>query len=159
MDHFIDTKIWPNKRKPRPIYPFQITNANGTTSLLVTQNNPACCVMYCHGNGDSLQSIYKMMCTFAEACKCDVLVPEYPDTESAGSKYDNEVIAAFENAYNFMNTKYATKPKYVIGHSMGVALALHACKKNPPKGMVLVNGFASIRAFVPYLLSWMIPTV
>ena len=159
MESFLDKKLWPVRPKKYTAALLPITNANGTQCLLYTRADATSCVLYCHGNQDSLQNIHssQVMYHLANQCKCNVLVPEYPNKDVSGAQYDNKVIAAFESAYNYLQSQFMSHKIYAIGHSMGVALALHACKNHPPDSMLLVNGFASIRAFVPYFLSWIVP--
>ena len=159
MNYFLENQLWPAQIKPKLKGDLPFNIINGTKCLLQTRDDATSWIMFCHGNQDSLEGIYasRLMPALCEKCKCNIIVPEYPMKNKKGAQYDKQVITAFQSAYDYIRTKHSSLPMFVIAHSMGVALALHACKDNPPHGMVLVNGFASIRAFAPSFLSWIIP--
>lgn len=158
LDYYLDSQIYPRRTAPCMVREFTSRNVGGTECIVMTQNDAKGWIMFCHGNLDTLDSLWeaKLPQKIAERCKCNVIIPEFPAKHSTGLAHDQATIDTFKAAYNRL--RLDTKaPVYVLAHSLGVALALHACTDQAPNGMVLASGFSSIRNLAPTYVSCMLP--
>lgn len=127
---------------------FPTFNVGGTECLLVTRADAVCWIVYCHGNGVTLQDLFAsgVAHEISESCKCNFVAPAYPVKRSSGLAYDRAVVEAARVAYERLCLD-SSIPVYLAGRSLGVGIALgvSACTSRPPAGLLLLSGFASVR--------------
>jgi len=156
LDRLLDHWIYPSPAAVQRT--FQTYNVGGTECLVVTREDATCWLIYCHGNLVTLDSLYHsgVPRQFVETCKCNFVAPAYPSTHLNGAAHDACIVEAVRCAYEQIRTD-STAPVYLVGHSLGVGVALGAGRTTPPAGLVLVSGFSSIRAMAPRALWYVIP--
>jgi len=125
--------------------------------MVLTRDDATCWVLYCHGNVVTLSdlSISGIPSAVAERCHCNFIAPAYPKRMSRGRMYDEEVVQSVRNVYDELRSD-PTAPVYVMGRSIGVGVALRACKHSEPAGLFLISGFASIKHMAPWPLRWVV---
>ena len=165
VNDFIDKQLYP-RQMTSSIVPNSF-NVNGTRCLLQTTPAATSWLMYCHGNTDSISNInttplVSQLVQWTQR-RCNIIIPEFPalPSSSKGEARDEDMVASVYNAYIEIQQKFNNPPIYVMAHSLGVALALHACANLPkagaPAGMLLVSGFSSVRNLAPSVVSCLIP--
>jgi pimeloyl-ACP methyl ester carboxylesterase len=132
---------------------FPTYNVGGTECLVVTRSDAVCWIVYSHGNAVTLQDLFAsgVAHEIAESCKCNFVAPAYPARCGSGQCYDKAVVAAALVAYERLCLD-SSVPVYLAGRSLGVGVALGvcACASRPPAGLLMLSGFASVRA----MTSW-----
>lgn len=133
-------------------------DVGGTECMVVTREDAQCWVLYCHGNSVSLPELHDsgIPQRMVDSCRCNFVAPEYPVQSSTGSRHDDAVVKSARNAYDCL-VRVSSSPVYVVGRSIGVGVALQACAQHRPAGLVLISGFASIKAMAPWGLQWALP--
>ena len=158
IDYILDTQIYPERPRTNAPRTFAAQQIGDAECLTITRADATTWLMFCHGNMDSIDNLCRtqILHRMAERCQCNVFAPEYPPKHAHGSDYDTQIVNTFKSAYTHVH-KQANGNVHVMGHSLGVALALACCNELPPKSFVLTSGFASIRSMAPSMLSCVIP--
>ena len=132
---------------------FPTFNVGGTRCLLISRDDAVCWMVYCHGNAVTLHDMFEtgIARDIANACNCNLVVPEYPAKTGRGASHDDAVVHAVQSAYERICDD-SVGPVYMAGRSLGVGVALQACVQRPPAGLVLVSGFSSLRDMTDWSL-------
>ena len=133
-------------------------DVGGTECMVVTREDAQCWILYCHGNSVTLSDLHDsgIPQRMVDSCRCNFVAPEYPPQVFSGSRHDDAVVEAACNVYDCLSGD-SSGPVYVVGRSIGAGVALQACAKRRPAGLVLISGFASIKAMAPWGLQWVLP--
>ena len=156
VDRIIDPMVWPTLRRGRMFIPTY--DVGGTECMVVTREDAVGWLLYCHGNSVSLSDLHDsgIPQRMVEACRCNFVAPAYPDKLYNGKGHDDAVVDAVRRAYDQLRAD-TQSPVYVVGRSIGVGVALQACAQAVPAGLVLISGFASLKAMAPWGLQWALP--
>lgn len=158
IDWILDRYIYPLRPKPSTQRSFKTYDVGGSECLVVTRQDASCWLLYCHGNSVTIDDLHasgipRMM---TEQCRCNFVAPEFPAKVHTGHDHDVAVQSTVQQAYHYL-CENSNAPVYVVGRSLGVGVALAACHKKEPAGLMLVSGFASIRNLAPSWLYYFIP--
>lgn len=150
---------WFHGRVDHTIYPVADVNRTGIYTyniaghecILKARDDALCWVIYVHGNAVTLDTLNgaRIADNFVEKVKCNVVAPAYPAKTQNGQKYDDLVARSVAAVYNQLHDTKA--PIFLVGRSLGVAIALQACEfvEEPPRGIVCISGFDCIQARIP----------
>lgn len=154
-DIAVDSMMWPVV-VPRQMY-MPTYNVGGTECMVLARDDATSWVIYCHGNAVTLADLHASGIPQAvvKNCRCNFVAPAYPSRQHQGKHHDSDVVAAVRGAYDELKRADGA-PVYVMGRSIGVGVALAACAHDPPAGLGLVSGFASLKNLVPWPLRWAI---
>ena len=158
IDACIDYRLWPKVRTPARS--FVVTHdVGGHECLMVTHSDPTCWVVYCHGNVVTLPQLNQsdVPTQIVQNCQCNFVAPNYPHKTTTGEQYDDAVVQAVQDVVEQLMQDSPRIPVYVVGRSVGTAIALRVSRNVKPAGIVLISGFASVRNFLPYPLRWLVP--
>lgn len=158
IDACIDYRLWP--KVSVPARSFVVTHdVGGHECLMVNHSNPTCWVVYCHGNVVTLPQLNHsdIPTQIVQHCQCNFVAPNYPPKSMVGEKYDDAVVQTVQEVVEQLMQDSPSVPVYVVGRSVGTAIALRVCRNVKPAGVVLISGFSSVRSFVPYPLRWLVP--
>lgn len=118
--------------------------------LMVSSKNPKYTILFFHGNGESLLSVYWMAKDICRTYPVRILCPEYkgygirPGVQTEEDAYDM-ARACFRFAY-----KKWKEPIIVAGYSIGTGMAAYLAQKY--EGLlallVMISGYSSIRAVI-----------
>lgn len=155
IDLAVDSQMWPvvvPKQMYLPTY-----NVGGTECMVLSRDDATSWVIYCHGNAVTLADLYAsgIPQTIVQNCRCNFVAPTYPSRQHQGQRHDRDVVTAVRGAYDELR-RADNSPVYVMGRSIGVGVALAACVHDPPAGLGLVSGFASLKNLVPWPLRWVV---
>lgn len=158
FDGFVDQRIYPVADVNRT--GVRTYNIAGHECILKVRDDALCWIIYVHGNGVTLDTLHGAgivdNLVSVGNCKCNVAAPAYPAKTQNGKTYDYQVAKSVASVYNQIinDTKCADDtnvPIYLVGRSLGVAVALQACEflNVPPSGIVCISGFDCIQARIP----------
>ena len=155
-DYLVDPYLWPTlNNRPVLLPTFDI---GGQECMMLTRDDACCWIVYCHGNSVTLADLWEsgIPKAITESCRCNFIAPKYPDKDKYGESYDKEVIASVKRAYEQLQND-SQCPVYVVGRSIGAAIATQSCQESQPSGLVLISGFSSVRHLSPLGLRWLVP--
>ena len=140
----VDYYLYPEVKESPFVYPTY--NVGGVQCLLVTRADAVGWLVYCHGNAVTLGDLYSsgIAKSISDRCKCNFVAPAYPDDSTCtGLARDEQVVGAARAAYERICDDYG-EPVWMAGRSLGVGVALAACSRRPPAGLMLLSGFSSV---------------
>lgn len=122
--------------------------------LIVTAPNPKCTIIFFHGNGESLLSVYWMAKDACLSYPVRIICPEYkgygirPGVQTERDAYDM-ADACFRFCY-----KRWKEPIIISGYSIGTGMAAYLAKKY--EGLfallVMISGYTSIKSVARHRL-------
>ncbi len=148
VDPAVDYFLYPRFKEPGPHcrakYP--TFNVGGVECVAITRADAQRTILYCHGNAVVVQDLLSsgVASDFVERCKCNFVAPTYPERRSTGRCHDKSVIKNVRQVYDRVKTDYK-HDVFIVGRSLGAAIATHACVQHPPAGLVLLSGFSALR--------------
>jgi pimeloyl-ACP methyl ester carboxylesterase len=149
VDPAVDYYLYPRVQEPGTHCPakFPTYNVGGVQCVVVTRADAKRTILYCHGNAVVVQDllISGVASDFVERCKCNFVAPTYPERRATGRCHDKEIIDNVRKVYDTVKQDYC-HDIYMVGRSLGAAVAAYACVRHPPAGLVLLSGFSSLRA-------------
>jgi len=170
INYLIDKQLYPPQKEVKWPSTFYV---NGTRCLIRFHEQATAWLIFCHGNSDSIDNLASKKPFQTESFvdhlskatdyTCNIVIPEFPKLlhDVRGKERDDAMVDSVRNAYLGIQNHDLSAPIFVVAHSLGVALALHACAEleaeRAPAGMILVSGFGSVRNLAPYMMSCAIP--
>lgn len=151
---FVDQTIYPVADANKTgIHTFDV---GGYECMQVTRSDAKGWILYVHGNSVTLDMLHasQIPTGITRKTKCNFVAPAFPVKKEHGAAYDAKVAQCISTVYNTL-VRDGNAPVYLVGRSLGVALALQACKTidTIPPGIMCISGFDSAKARVPRSLS------
>lgn len=152
----VDPYLWPYL--PKRYLHLPTYDIGGEECMMVTRDDACCWVVYCHGNSVTLADLWEsgIPTAITESCRCNFVAPNYPQKTSSGEQYDRQVVECVQRVYEQLQQD-TNSSVYLIGRSIGAAIATRSCQNSKPSGLVLISGFSSVRQQSPWPLRWFIP--
>ena len=108
-------------------------------------------IIYFHGNGEDLGTIYTVCDHLRTALNLNLLAVEYPDYgiyEDPEGPSEEKILSDAELVYNFVQDVVKLKEKdiFVMGRSLGSGPSTHLAAKFNPGCLILVSPYTSIKS-------------
>lgn len=137
---------------PLPLTEINILYSGGTIQGWLNKTAPSTdstpVVFYLHGNNENLQTMIRSK-IFAEFAKMRVnlLAIDYPGYgKSTGIPTEKNLIESTDSAFSFLKKEFPSNPKFLIGFSIGAAVAVQTGLKNQAdiEGVALIAPWITI---------------
>ena len=148
VDPAVDYFLYPRVLEPGRYCPakYPTYDVGGVQCVIVTRADAERTILYCHGNAVVVQDLLSsgVASEFVERCKCNFVAPTYPKRQAAGRCHDQDIIGDVQKVFTTVKQDYG-HDVFIVGRSLGAAIATYACVHHPPAGLVLLSGFSSLR--------------
>jgi pimeloyl-ACP methyl ester carboxylesterase len=150
---------------PAPLSELNIPFSEGTVKGWLNKTAPSTdstpVILYLHGNNENLQTLLraKIFGEFAKM-KVNLFAIDYPGYgNSSGCPSEKTLIESTDSVFAYLKHEFPTNPKFIIGLTMGAALAVQVGLKyqSDLNGIALICPWVSIDSMVAlHYPHWMV---
>jgi len=151
MGNFVEKIMFPIRAPRNERISVKTIDEHGIQYLYCRNENSDDILLYSHGNSETLDENFELICTLSQRCDISVLIYEYPD-EPTCAKVNDTILNVHD--YVFRVLGFSPGNTILMGRSIGtgptmwLASYLHLELGVSFKGIVLISALSSVHHFL-----------